>query len=196
MRAFVIVGTSARTSGDFELKGFAGASGRMDVIAVSMIGALSYPKPRSDVVFIAVLEGPPSPPVTIIVKGWEVRRVPESEVEVGRYIRDALRGEFHEEFPIHVEKMSFEAVISKLRRDGFDVYYLHEKGEDIWNIKLPENIALVLGDHIGLPPEHEKVLDRQGVKRLRLGPRVYLSWYCTVIANEVLDRVSTTGFEV
>ena len=54
---------------------------------------------------------------------------------------------------------------------NYDLYVLHEKGEDIRKAKLKENACFVLGDHIGLPKKIENYLIKNlGAKKISVGP--------------------------
>jgi len=191
LRIFIVKSSTARTVGDFGLKCLAGESGRLDVICSCIIAAFKLRNGiRRNVLFYAVLEGPPRPPITFEIRGWEVHDVPTSEVEVAKVIRDLLNVDTvcDPRYPGYYKyRMSFRDLVLALKSRGVTPVYLHEGGIDIARAFLPKRVAFIIGDHIGLPVEDERFLDKLGVQRVSLGPRIYLSWFCVALINMYLD---------
>ena len=190
MRIFLVKASKARTSPDFNIKSFAGSSGRLDVIARSILAALRLSDGvRENVVFLCVLEGPPNPPKLLRVVGSEVDGLPESEVDIGEIFLRLFKGEEVRGF--HLEDKGFEEVVLEYVRDpGVEVYYLERYGVDIRDVDFPrgKDLVFILGDHIGLDRESEVFLEELGVRVISLGPRVYFTSHCITIVNEELDR--------
>ncbi len=186
-RIFLVKASTAITSPDFSITGLASA-GRMDVVARAMIAALSLRSGvRKDVLFCAVLEGPPKPPVTIELRGWELERMPLSEAEVGLLIQKLLRGETVG--GAAVRRIGFkEVVLGLLEHLGVScVVYLHERGIDVASLELGERLAMILGDHKGVDPTTEGWLKSLGVKWVSLGPTPYFTEHCITYMNYLID---------
>lgn len=187
-RIFVVKASMAVTSPDFNPAGLASA-GRMDVVARAAIAALSLKSGvREDVLFYAVLEGPPRPPVTIELRGWELRRLPLSEAEVGLLIQKLLRGEAVE--GVVARKTGFrEVVLGLLKCLGVSrVIYLHEHGVDIESLELGGRLAMILGDHRGVDSATESWLRSLGIRWVSLGPTPYFTEHCITYVNHLLDE--------
>lgn len=188
-RTFLIKSSTARTEADFSLRDVAGSGGRLDVVCRSLIAALTRgDEVRRDAEVYAVLEGPPSPPKTVHVRGSMLTDVPRSEVEVAELLFKLLSGEG---VPgCSVVRKGLERLVKDLARGGARLYYLHEKGEPVDELPLPTSgqVCFILGDQAGLSPNNEKFLEELKVERVSLGPKVYLSSHCITVINYELDR--------
>lgn len=91
-RHFLVVSRTGRTSLDFPPKGYAGHSGRLDIVARSMAAAFSSEEFLERTEFTAVLLGPPSPPLVITVRGRLLRGPMTLESHGQKVLFDALRG--------------------------------------------------------------------------------------------------------
>lgn len=186
-RTFAVVSPTARTSPDFPLKGIAGSTGRLDVIARSILTILQLDgNRRKNIVFKALLMGPPNPPIVLEVHGSLVRETYENELKVIEAIKRVLAGEHIEGFGI--EKIGLKKLLEKLLNTHERVYYLHENGEDILRyIKPAKTIAFILGSHVDIPTEYEVIIDKMGIPRVSLGNISYLTSQCIIIVNWLLD---------
>ncbi|RLE51220.1 MAG: tRNA (pseudouridine(54)-N(1))-methyltransferase TrmY [Candidatus Methanomethylicota archaeon] len=187
-RLFIIRSSTARTAADFPLKDLAGAGGRFDVVCRALIAALAHRDGvRKDVEFYAVLKGPPAPPKTIHVNGENLRHIPLSEVEVAELIFRTFKG--LEVEGVQVLDIGFEKLVRKLVAEKVKLYYLHQDGIPIETLELHQGvIGFILGDHVGLSSEEERFLESLNIKKVCLGPKVYLSSHCIIIANYELDK--------
>ncbi len=188
-RVFLVKASRAVTAPTFTLRSLASASGRMDVIARSVVAAFSALRPEM-VTFEAVLEGPPNPPLTIRFEGASIPRFPRSEGEAGAMILDALSG--RPPPGVTVVRRGFRRVVLDHASEGHYLIYMHEAGEDIRPL-LPAlvrrgSVVFILGDHLGLDPDSESFLDGLGIPRVSLGPTPYFTSHCIAIVNEELDR--------
>ncbi|RLE67864.1 MAG: tRNA (pseudouridine(54)-N(1))-methyltransferase TrmY [Thermoprotei archaeon] len=189
MRAFLVKASSAVTAPHFRPEGLA-SYGRMDVVARSAIAALRVREGvRRNVVFYAVLEGPPKPPILLEFRGAELDSIPLSEVEVGWLIKKALEGVSIR--GVYVRRMGFRDVVLELLEilGRENVVYLHEDGLDLAHVRLSRDVAMILGDHRGLDYESERWLESLGLRWVSLGPIPYFTDQCIIFANYVLDRV-------
>jgi len=180
VREFILYSRTGRTSGNFKSLYEAG---RLDVVYQCIMMAIyeSYAS-RKDVLFHAILNGPPDPPKELLVESNLLRDAPPEQGYWEKIIRKVLSGKSHP--GITVKKNNFQALIETKR----DVFVLEKKGTDIWEIEIGENPVFVLGDQIGLPKNEERFALRRGTK-VSLGEREYTSAQCICILNYVLDRL-------
>jgi tRNA (pseudouridine54-N1)-methyltransferase len=73
-----------------------------------------------------------------------------------------------------------EARLIYLREDGADIRCLEAKG-------LCGETAFILGDHTGMAPEEEALLEQAGAKIVSLGPTSLHADHCIVLLNWLLD---------
>jgi tRNA pseudouridine-54 N-methylase len=77
------------------------------------------------------------------------------------------------------------------------VYYLVEGGEPLAqvDIDLEQPLVFVLGDHQGVPPEHETFLMQQNVQKVCIGERSLLgSQIITLLLLEIARRLDVNGY--
>jgi len=196
MREFILRALKAKTSPDFTLDDLPGSGGRMDLVCRCISNSLFVAQDmRRDTIFHAVLEGPLLPPKIVSFFGETLRNVAPDERNVASHIQRALEegrdlklGEEKEISPgIKVFKKSFERLI-KEKSENSQLIYLNKKGKDMNDFEFKKNVVIVLGDHIGLPRESEKLLKRLKSEKLSLGPKTYLASHCIVIVHNILDR--------
>lgn len=194
MRQFVYFSSHAATSGKALSKFADGGlmkAGRMDIAIHTIIAGffLSHDL-RKGVKMHLVFYGMPDPP-----KHIEMQIVPELDIskkDVGNLIKKILykyqAGKKTEALPgCFIEKKSFLNVIDDLEKEGATVFVLDEKGEDIRNVKIPENPVFILGDHLGLPPKEMKRLKKTAIP-ISIGPKTYFASQVVAIVNNELDR--------
>lgn len=161
------------------------SAGRLDVVARALIAASSSPVSRYTL-FIAVLCGPPSPPVALVADCSKLAPL-TSETEFAEALSRAYSGT-----PppgLRLARAGFGDVLRSLANAGYRLYYLHEEGSDIRSLELGTPATFVLGDHIGLRREDEELLDSLGVPRVSLGPLPYFTSHCiTLVCEEVARR--------
>ena len=144
--AFIVVSPTARTDTSYPLRGYAGASGRIDVVAVSMIASSSL----EDSMFMGVLLGPPSPPLTIFTTPG--CRPPKSERGAVSWIRVAVAKGSYE--CLRTARIGLLDAASMLVREGFRLVVLSEDGIDFPKAQiLGGKTAFILGSHVDIP-EH------------------------------------------
>lgn len=164
----------------------------MDVVSRAAIGAFLDLKNRirEDVVFIAVLMGPPDPPRIIYIDPSDMSKVKNlSEEEIGSIILERLR-----KTPTVEEKQDIINLVDILYKKGFKVYLLIEDGTDIEHyVKsghlFQEKLAFIIGDHIGFPSDLIKELIKKSYP-MSLGKKSYLASHCVIFLNEILDSMS------
>jgi tRNA (pseudouridine54-N1)-methyltransferase len=160
-------------------------AGRLDIVQECAVASffLSHGL-RRDVVFHAILNGPPRPPIHLQIDGTELFDV-RTDVETWTAIlRKVLNGKTHP--GIEADKTSFEAFL-KVKVTAGPVYVLEEHGTNIEEIEIAANPVFVLGDHVGLPRKAEAFALRYGEK-ISLGKTPYLAASCITVLNYLLDK--------
>ena len=184
-RVFLIKASKAFTAPIFTSRSLTSA-GRIDVIVRSIISALT-PVHRYETAIVAILEGPPNPPLLLVVAGNEVEDIPLSEREMGEIILKVLNGNKINGF--YLAKISFKKIIlqiiSILRGK---VLYMHEEGKDFRYMK--EFKVFVLGDHLGIDKDTEVFMENLGIPKASLGPLPYFTSHCITLIHEELDRMN------
>jgi len=186
MREFILYSRKGRTDAKFiNLRD----AGRLDVVHECIIASLFLSHGlRRNVVFNAVLSGPPNPPLRLKIEGatlYDVRTDQETWEDI---LRRTLSGLPHP--GITAQKVSFEASLKEKANDS-RVFVLEEGGKDVETVEIGEHPVFVLGDHIGLPKTVEGYALRYGEK-ISLGKQPYLAASCITILNFMMDRRKVT----
>lgn len=181
---FVLFSRSGRTSTAFTNLHDAG---RLDVVYECIVASLFLSHGlRRNVVFHAILNGPPNPPLHIQINGAKLYDVRTDIDTWQRIIHRIIAG--HDHPGISRNKTSFEALI-KSKAEDHTIFVLEEGGKNITDVELTGNSIFVLGDHVGLPKKAEKYAIRFGTK-ISLGKQPYLAASCITVLNYLLDRQS------
>ncbi len=189
MRTFVYFSSSARTSGNLDVKKLMDA-GRMDIAIHVIINAffLSH-QLRDDVVLHLVFYGMPDPPKHIEI--CVDFKTSLSKKDVGNLIKKILYkykpGQKTEVVPgCFIEKKSFLHVIEQLAEQGKEIFIMDEDGENIRKAKIPANSTFVIGDQDGFPKKELKRL-KKNFKLVSVGPKVYFASQVVTLINNELD---------
>lgn len=184
-RKFVLFSRRGRTAPGFKSLYEAG---RLDIVYECIVASLFLSHGiRRNVEFKTFLNGPPSPPLRLEIKGAELRDV-RTDADTWKHIlENLLLGKTHP--GISVAKTSFERFL-KEEAGRMPVYVLEEGGKDISQISLNEEAMFILGDQVGLPKKTENLALRYGEK-LSLGKQPYLAASCITVINYLLDRKIT-----
>jgi tRNA (pseudouridine54-N1)-methyltransferase len=196
--------SDARTSADFNLRDLPSSSGRLDVVCRCAIASLLENELiRKDTIFLASLEGPPNPPLTLRFDGGMLTNLPFSEIGVAKDLkrmlenlsRQSTKNAHREGLDVErrsfIESVEYQLEISKPSR----LYYLHEGGSDIRDLDMDPDTSCIfaLGSNKGLTAEDEKVLDRLDAQRISVGPISYLSSQVITLVHNELDRRRMRG---
>lgn len=191
MAEFLYYSKNAVTSGSF-IKDNLMEAGRMD-IAINVLIAVFFLSHdiRKDVKLHLIFDGPPCPPIHILIEYDE--KLPISKKDVAGLIKRILhkapkeKGVVNNPLPgCFVEKKSFEALIKELDEQGKNVFVLDKKGEDIRDLKLKGNEVFVLGDQDGFPDDKRRLLKR--IDKVSVSPKIlFASQVVTIVHNEI-DR--------
>jgi len=179
LREFILYSRLGRTNANWTSLHDAG---RLDIVYECIVASLFLSHGiRKNVVFHAVLSGPPNPPLHLKVEGVNLHNVRTDQETWKHILKKALYGKTHP--GVSVEKLSFEALLKEKAK----VYVLEEGGRDISEVKFGDNPIFVLGDHVGLPKKVEAYALRCGEK-VSLGKTPYLAASCITVINYLLDR--------
>lgn len=160
-------------------------AGRLDIIHECIVASLFLSHGlRRDVIFHALLYGPPKPPLHLEVEGEKLYDVRTDQESWEKILKKILSGGNHP--GINVSKTGFESLV-RLKAEEAQIYVLEEGGKDVFEANIEENSVFILGDHVGLPKKAEDFALRHGEK-ISLGNKPYLAASCITIINYLLDR--------
>jgi tRNA (pseudouridine54-N1)-methyltransferase len=193
MRNFIIVGHKATTTPNFSLEDIPGTSGRLDILCrcVNSAFVLSHGIRKDVNVYLILLGGEAAK--TIFLKGETLRHLNPDERTTAALLKKALAMAAAPEWSmstsgIFVRTGGLADVIADLKVDR--ILYLREDGVDIRSIVcsgLSCDSAFILGDHTGMTPEEEALIDQAGAKMASLGPMSLHADHCIVLVNWMLD---------
>ncbi|MEM3699533.1 MAG: tRNA (pseudouridine(54)-N(1))-methyltransferase TrmY [Candidatus Bathyarchaeia archaeon] len=160
-------------------------AGRLDIVYECAVASLFLSHAiRKNVLFHAILNGPPNPPQHLKIDGATLHDVRTDQETWRQILKKVLSGKEHP--GISLSKKSFEALI-RAKAEASKIYVLEEGGKDILETEIGANPIFVLGDHVGLPKKVEAFALRYGEK-VSLGKKPYLAASCITILNYLLDR--------
>jgi len=182
LREFILYSRKGRTDSKFtSLR----KAGRLDMVHECVEASLFLShRIRRDVVFHALLSGPPSPPLHLKVDGATLKNVRTDQETWRQILKNVLSERPHP--GITIGKTSFETLL-KAKANEAPIYVLKQNGKDIFESDIDQNPVFVLGDHKGLPKNVEGFALRYGQK-ISLGKQLYLAASCINIVNYLLDR--------
>lgn len=191
---FIIIGHKAIT-GPFSLNDLPGAAGRMDILCRCINAALflSHGLRRNVRIFL-VLMGMPSPPKSICFNGSKVKYLSPDERSSASLIKKALEKNaqdfWTESTPgVSVKKGGLEEILKVLDKR---IIYLREDGADIRNFgydKISDPL-FVLGDHMGLSEDEEKLIIGKEHDIVSVGPLSLHADHCIILLHNEMDRRS------
>ncbi len=185
MRIFMLFAQKA-TIEPFPLNNMPGA-GRMDIIARCVTSALwvSHGIRRDTKIYCFLLKGK-----TVLFDGNLVRRLSPDERSVGSWLNKALAKECKNKWNkvqegIFVSEEPIENIIKDVSK-GKQIFILDENGTDIREVKFEKHVVFLIGDHIGIPKQIEKVLGK--IEKISLCKKSYLASSCISIVHNEIDR--------
>lgn len=186
-REFILFSRLGKT--DFNFNNLHDA-GRLDIVHECIVSSLFLSHGlRRDVIFHAVLNGPPNPPLHIQIDGSTLYDVRTDLDSWQLILKKIIQGKPHP--GITKDKTSFEALV-KAKAQTSQIYVLEEDGKDINQTQISESGLFILGDHVGLPKKAETFALRFGEK-ISLGKQPYLAASCITIINYTLDQRAKLG---
>ena len=197
MRTFIIVGHRAITSPNFSLEDIPGTSGRLDILcrAVTAAFVLSHGIRKDVCVYLILLGG--EIPKTIRLDGQTLRHLNPDERTTAALLKKALAVPATPQWAmstsgIFVRTGGLEQLLADLKEAK--LIYLREDGANIRGLdaggnsgSLSAEAAYILGDHTGMTPEEEALLEQAGARVVSLGPTSLHADHCIVLLNWFLD---------
>jgi len=195
MRTFIIVGHKATTTPDFSLEDIPGTSGRLDILCrcINAAFVLSHGI-RHDVRVLLVLCGG-EPHKTVCLRGEDLRHLNPDERTTAALLKKALKIVAEPEWSkstsgIFVRTGGLAEVLSDLKLKGIKPVYLREDGRDgrkgIGD--LSADATFILGDHLGMTPEEENMIQEAGAEVMSVGPISLHADHCIILTNWMLDE--------
>jgi tRNA (pseudouridine54-N1)-methyltransferase len=202
MRNFIVVGHKATVTPNFSLEDIPGTSGRLDILcrAVTAAFVISHGIRKDVCVYLVLLGGDTAK--TIQLRGEILRHLNPDERTTAALLKKALAVQATPQWAmstsgIFVRTGGFPELLSDLK--DARLIYLRENGTDIRLIS--EDIgkanmagtspsgeaAFILGDHTGMMPDEEALLEQAGAKVVSLGPVSLHADHCIVLLNWLLD---------
>ncbi len=189
MREFLLLMNRTRTDSNFSVENLS-ENGRIDIgcrfINSTLFNSYSL---RRDVVTHLLLRGPPKPPLHIEIDGRNVRGLHPDERSIAGYIKKNIKS---------FEDRNVSANIGvAVRREGLEDFLdsrrakpvlLHESGDDISDIELPDEPVFILGDHKGVSLEDVEIIDKYDSTKISLGETPYQAQQVSSFLNIFMDR--------
>jgi tRNA (pseudouridine54-N1)-methyltransferase len=198
MRTFVLRSRKGRVDAD-HFAGQIGTNAHVEIIAHALANIFFYSNGmRENVEAYIVLDSSPNFPHTIHLFSNQALSLPGfHETALLDVISHALakakniaKDQILTVAPgIEVIGFGFERLLQKLLETR-SVYILDKKGDDIRAIELDQNGVFVLSDHLAMPKNINKSLERRGLKKISLGRKMLFASQCIVLVNHELDRQS------
>lgn len=88
---------------------------------------------------------------------------------------------------IEIFGFGFDVLMKKLQ-EQMPVYLLDKKGADVRAVDFAEEGVFVLSDHLPMPKNSIKVLERRGLIKISLGRKMLFASQCVVLIHNELDR--------
>jgi tRNA (pseudouridine54-N1)-methyltransferase len=170
---YIVISPTARTKGDFPSRGYAGHSGRLDVVARAAASALYFDEKTA---FVAVLLGPPEPPKTLVITRRCLSASELGERTIMNLFRRLLKRGSHRgclALDLGISEVLY--IISKLE---FETIYLHEGGDDVEeviDVVIRGRKAFVLGSHVDIPKDYEIIVRKYAMRTVSVGPKSLLT---------------------
>lgn len=193
MRNFVIIGNKATTTPTFSLEDIPGTSGRLDILCRSVTAAfvLSHGIRKDVCVYLVLLGG--EIPKTVRLDGETLRHLNPDERTTAALLKKALAVSATPDWAlstsgIFVRTGGLANVLEDLK--GSSMLCLREDGAYIRSIAGCDtrgDVAFILGDHMGIAPEEENVIEQAGVVAVSIGPVSLHADHCIVLLNWMLD---------
>ncbi len=161
---YIVISPTARTDASWPPRGYAGPSGRLDVLARAALAALTI---EPEALFAGVLLGPPRPPITLLLDQGCLAPSERGVMEVFRSLLLGRRRGSCTALPWSAERLLHQA-----RRAGFRLYVLSEGGVDIAEVPgvLDRGAAFLAGAHLDPPTDVVRAARGLGAVEVSVGP--------------------------
>ena len=196
MRTFVIRARKGTTRAD-KIKSQVGSGEHFEIIAHTLANAFYYSKGmRTDVEVYVVLDSAQDFPRTLKFSSNEGLSFPGfheqafldtifAALSKGSPV---LKGQTMTLAPgIQIAGYGFDVLMKELQEQR-PIYLLNKKGDDVRDISLAQNGVFVLSDHLPMPKNSIKGLERRGLTKISLGKKMLFASQCVVLVHHELDR--------
>ena len=194
MRTFVIRARKGTIQAD---KVHSGSSEHVEIVAHTLANAFYVSKNmRADVEVYVVLDSTPDFPRTLKFSSNNGLSFPgfHEQAILGVISSALVRGKHVAkgkikiiEPGIEIYGYGFDTLMKQLQETSL-VYLLDKKGADIRSINFEQHGVYVLSDHIALPKNSIKGLERRGLTKISLGKKMLFASQCVVLVHNELDR--------
>ena len=196
MRTFIIRARKGSTRWE-RLRANIGANDHFEVVAHTVINAFFTSNDfRDDVEVYIILDSSEDFPRTIklsskeglSMSGFHEEAVVELVEQALKNSTGLQKDETKMIAPgLQISGFGFEKCVKQLLETR-SVYLLDRKGADIQSTQFDENPVFVLSDHLPMPKNSIKGLQRHGLKTMSLGKKMLFASQCVVIINYELDK--------
>lgn len=196
MRAFVIRARKGTVNAD-KVFSQVGSGAHFEIIAHTLANAFYFSNGmRADVEVYVVLDSTPDFPRTLKFSSNNRLSFPGfHEHAILEVVSSALargnkvtKGNVQTIEPgIEICGFGFDTLMKRLQERS-PVYLLDKKGEDIRSITFEQQCVFVLSDHLPMPKNSIKGLERRGLTKLSLGRKMLFASQCVVLIHNELDR--------
>lgn len=196
MRTFVLRARAAPTDSR-QLLAAVGQEAHPEILAHALMNAMFVAQShRADVVVYLVLESTRDYSRTIRFEADAMRDIGgfDEAALLGKIARalDASNGMGKEEARpvepgVSVRTISFERLVQELAADH-ELFVMDRKGRDIREQAFAGNPCFLLTDHLPMPKNSLRGLQRLGAQKLALGPKMLFASQCVVLIQHELDR--------
>lgn len=90
---------------------------------------------------------------------------------------------------IQILGFGFDKLVQELQNTR-QVYLLDKKGLDVRHTHLKSNPVFILSDHIPMPKNSLKCIEKRGAEKVSLGPNMLFASQCVVLIHNEMDRSS------
>jgi len=199
MREFILLALKAPTTSSFDIDNMP-KYGRIDLVCRTISNTLYVSNHlRTDTIIHVCLNGTPAEqsPKIISFYGNSLRGLEPDERNVAMFLKKALdmgsKLKLNEEIDVQpgvkVSKKAFETLVrEKAEKECKQIIYLDPKGVDLRKFKFKGDCVFLLGDYIGVPRNTEKLLQRMGAEKMKLGPVMVFASHCSILVHNELDR--------
>ena len=196
MRTFILRARKASVRAD-TVRAQVGSDAHVEIIAHTLANAFYYSQGmRDDVDVYVTLDSTPDFPRTVHFSASEGLSMPGfHEAGIVQVLSKALEagskvekdGVLNVAPGIEVLGYGFDALVRKLIENR-PVYLLEPDGADLRETKISDDPVFILSDHLEMPKNSIKGMERRGAQRISVGERMLFASQCVVLIHNELDR--------
>lgn len=196
MRTFVIRARKGTVRAD-KVFSQVGSEAHFEIVAHTLANAFYFSNGmRSDVEVYVVLDSAADFPRTLKFSsndglsfpGFHEQAILEVVSAALTKGQDVKKGEkLKLDSGIEIYGYGFETLMKDLI-ENVPVYLLDKKGKDIRSIEFESNGVFVLSDHLAMPKNSIKSLERKGLVKISLGKKMLFASHSVVLVHNELDR--------